>query len=36
MDRPRLRVGMVGAGFVARLHAEAYRRFTTSTSSFAG
>jgi len=24
--RPRVRVGMVGAGFVARLHAEAYRR----------
>jgi len=23
-DRPRVRVGMVGAGFVARLHAEAY------------
>ena len=24
-ERPRVRVGMVGAGFVARIHAEAYR-----------
>jgi predicted dehydrogenase len=24
-DRPRVRVGLVGAGFVARVHAEAYR-----------
>jgi predicted dehydrogenase len=24
-DRPRVRVGMAGAGFVARIHAEAYR-----------
>ena len=23
---PRVRVGLVGAGFVARLHAEAYRQ----------
>ena len=25
MERPRIRVGLVGAGFVARIHAEAYR-----------
>ncbi len=25
-DRPRLRVGIVGAGFAARIHAEAYRQ----------
>ena len=24
-ERPRVRVGLVGAGFVARIHAEAYR-----------
>ena len=24
-ERPRVRVGVVGAGFVARIHAEAYR-----------
>jgi hypothetical protein len=23
--RPRVRVGLIGAGFVARIHAEAYR-----------
>src|SRR5262245_62567156 len=24
-ERPRIRVGLIGAGFVARIHAEAYR-----------